>query len=155
MLCVLRCACGTAPDVPVFAGDFTADISFSLGGREYAASYTKASETETLVFHAPERLCGMTAVRARDRAVTVTIGDLSYAASAAEGIFDFAKLLAPPDGVLRFAGEENGMRCFSGSDGTAAYTVYTDISGLPLRFCGTVGGREYDIQILQYERSDP
>ena len=159
LFCLLLCACETVPAAPDLSGmDFAADVAFSLGGRDYAASYTKDTGTETLAFGAPESLCGMTAVRGTDGAITVTVGDLCYAAEAADGMFGFAALFAPPDGVLRFVSETDGVRRFSGSDGADSYTVYTDTEGLPLRLCGTVDGREYDIQVLRFvrmERSDP
>ena len=159
LVCILLCACGTGIAVPDFSdSDFTANVTFSLGGREYAACYTRDAGTETLAFSAPERLCGMTAVRRTDGAVTVTVGDLCYTAEAMDGIFAWAKLFVPPAGTWRFVSETDGVRCFSGSDGADSYTVYTDGSGLPLRLCGTVGGREYDIQVVRFvrmERSDP
>ena len=59
LVCVLLCACAAGSAAPDLSGaDFTADIAFSLGGRDYAATYTKAAGTATLVFGAPESLCG-------------------------------------------------------------------------------------------------
>lgn len=157
LVCVLLCACAAGQEAPdLSATDFTAEIAFSLGGREYAARYTRGDGADTLVFTAPERLCGMQTVRDAAGAVTVTVGDLTYAASAADGMFAFTALFVPPDGVLRFVSETDGVRCFSGSDGADSYTMYTDVNGLPLRLCGALGGREYDIQIMRFhERSDP
>ena len=159
LVCALLCACTAGIAAPDLSGtDFTADVAFSLGGRDYAATYTKAAGTETLVFGAPESLCGMTAVRGTDGAIKVTVGDLCYAAEAADGMFGFTALFVPPADTLRFVSETDGERCFSGSDGADSYTVYTDPEGLPLRLCGTVDGREYDIQVLRFvrmERSEP
>lgn len=157
LVCVLFCACAAVPQAPALAGtDFTAELAFTLDGIEYAADYTRDAGSETLAFSAPESLCGMTAVRGTDGAVTVTIGDLTYVAEAADGMFAFTRLFSMPRDALRYVSETDGVRCFSGSDGADNCTLYTDTDGLLLRLCGTVGGREYDIQVLDFdERSDP
>lgn len=152
VLCIPFCACHAVPAVPDLAGDFTAELSFALDGREYAASYTRSGATKTVVFTAPEALCGMTALQAADGTCTVTVGDLTYGAKAAEHMLAFTRLLAPPAGVLRYESAQDGVYCFAGRDGADAYTVYTDQSGLLLRVCGRVEGREYEIQILRMER---
>ena len=157
LICVLLCACAATPQAPALAEtDFTAELVFTLDGIEYAARYTRDAGGEALAFSAPESLCGMTAVRGTDGAVTVTIGDLTYVAEAVNGMFAFARLFSMPRDALRYVSETDGVRRFSGSDGADSCALYTDTDGLPLRLCGTVGGREYDIQVLDFdERSDP
>ncbi len=142
------------PSAPDLAGDFTAEVVFTLGERAYAATYTRSGATKTVAFTAPDTLCGMRAAMGEDGTLTVTVGDLVYAAQAADGMLDFTKLWDLPAGTLRFAGEEGGVCCFTANGGGNRRAVYTDQSGLPLRLLGTVDGREYDLQILKYERSE-
>ncbi len=158
-VCILLCACKAEPAAPNLAStDFEAELAFSIDERDYTVRYTKSAAGDALAFDAPKSLCGMQAVRQTSGALTVTIGDLTYTSAAADGMFGFTKLFAPPDGALHFVSETDGMRCFSGSDGDDRYTMYTDTDGLPLRLSGVIGGREYDIRILRFvrmERSDP
>ncbi len=142
------------PAAPDLAGDFTAEVAFTLGERVYAATYTRSGATKTVAFTAPDTLCGMTAAMGEDGALTVKIGDLVYAAQAADGMLDFTRLWDVPADTLRFAGEEGGVRCFTASGAGTRSTVYTDQNGLPIRMAGAVDGREYDLQILRYERRD-
>lgn len=155
LLCFLLTACGRAPAVPDLAGaDFTADILFTLDGREYAAVYTREGEREAAEFRRPETLSGLIVHTDGGGEYTCTVGEVSFAAEAARRALAFAKLFSPPAGCLKFAFGTDGAYCFRGSDGENTYTVYTDLSGLVTRLSGRVDGREYDIQILRMERSD-
>ena len=150
--CLLLCACGKEPSPPLLAAsDCTATLAFTLGETGFTANYTRLGDTETVVFSAPATLAGMTVTLCGD-VCTVTVGEKGFTDLAAERAVAFTRLLAPPSSTLRLVSETDGVYCFSGRDGEDLYTVCTDADGLPLRAFGRLDGREYDLQILRYQK---
>lgn len=140
LLCGLwLCACAPTVENP-FVGDFACTVAFTLGETEYILGYARTGEREQIEITAPETLRGLTAVR--DAAgVTVSHGEMSFAAGAGDMLFDFTALLRPRP--LQAAAADGGYRCT-----TADYTLYTDGAGMPLR----IESGRYAMRFITFER---
>lgn len=88
------CGCGRGADeFADYRGDLSADLRYTLCGRQFAARFLRKNGEATLTFTAPAGLCGCTLAR-RDGEVALTRGDLTVKVRG-EGklpcaLFDFA-----------------------------------------------------------------
>ena len=86
LLAVLLCSCTEAE--PTAPSEFCADVSIEVSGDIYEAVYEKRSQTDRLVFSAPDAISGLELLLC-DGVCTATMGDVTFTSEGFKAVFDF------------------------------------------------------------------